>query len=117
MKSKSLYIIAILVVLAGGYWYFVMDKDNKGTNEDQGKQDQSQNKDETITKELPNALEGELNVSNDKRRGNLMILLNDSDRIIYLNTSRDFSSLIGKQVSATIDGTLDDFMLVDIKAK
>jgi hypothetical protein len=45
------------------------------------------------------------------------LLLKDSDKVIYLNTSRDFSSLTGKQVIVTIDGSQDDFRLVDIKAK
>jgi hypothetical protein len=44
-----------------------------------------------------------------------MLLLSDSDRIIYLYTSRDYSALLGKNVMVTIDGSLDDFRLVDIK--
>ena len=36
---------------------------------------------------------------------------------IYINTSRDYSSLIGSQVNVTYNGTLDSFGLVEITAK
>jgi hypothetical protein len=117
MKSK--YIIAILVLAAAGYgvWHFSRSKAPSDDVNDRmvPPTQQTDGEGETIVEEVPNALEGELKESNDKRRGNLMLMLKDSDRIIYLNTSRDFSQFIGKQVSVSIEGSLDDFRLLDIK--
>ena len=60
-------------------------------------------------------LQGTLKISDDLRRGNLMLVT--SERAIYLFTSRDYSSLLDKQVTVEIEGTLENFRLVDIKAK
>lgn len=70
---------------------------------------------EVVVEEVPNAIYGELQESNDSRRGNLMLLLDDEDRLIYFNTSRDYSDLVGEHVQVTIEGSLDDFRLIDIK--
>lgn len=60
-------------------------------------------------------LKGELKASDNSVRGNLMLETDHTK--IYLRTSRDFSALIGKKVEVTIKGTLDSFVLVDIKEK
>jgi len=126
MKQKFLLPVILIVAAIGVYWYFGM-KEPGQTQQEQSKnqqptkqiqQSQETPEDETTkVEEVPNALEGELKISNDKKRGNYMLLLNDSDRIIYLNTGRDYSDLVGKQVSVAIEGSLDDFRLVDIKVK
>ena len=36
---------------------------------------------------------------------------------IYLNTSRDYSSLVGKSVNVSYSGTLTSFVLNDITAQ
>jgi hypothetical protein len=122
MKAKIFVWLIVLILIIGGVWYFGIKEKTPESAEQEDKsliknnigQD---NTSEVTTEEIPNSLVGELKVSNDKRRGNLMLLLENSDRIIYLNTSRDFSSLVGEQVIVTIDGSLDDFRLVDIKEK
>jgi hypothetical protein len=122
---KVRHLIFLVLVVGALAWYLSSGKTEDGfiatpVPPPIGNQQQEQNNipeiEETIT-DVPNALEGELQVSNDTKRGNLMLLLKDSDKVIYLNTSRDFSSLTGKQVIVTIDGSQDDFRLVDIKAK
>lgn len=123
MKSKNIILILILAVVGFAAWAMF----NSGNTEEAGKSDTnspentqavpSEGDSEVMVEEVPNGFEGELKASSDKRRGNLMLLLKDSDRIIYLNTSRDYSSLIGKQVKVDIEGSLDDFRLVDIKAQ
>ncbi len=128
MKPKFIILVLLVLVIAGAV-YFLSDNSSQtgeeqldtnqsqSQNQNQNQNNQQQNVDsdnDSIIEEIPNTLEGELLNSNDKRRGNLMLLLKDSDRIIYLNTSRDFSSLIGKQVSVSIEGSLDDFRLLDI---
>lgn len=140
MKSIIIFLLLVLAVVAG-IWYFKGSKDdnsdnsttqqqnsnssssdnsnssNSNSSSDSETQDSTSasDSDDTVVQEVPNGLEGQLKVSNDSNRGNLMLLLKDSDRIIYLYSSRDYSSLIGKNVLVTIDGSLDDFRLVDIK--
>jgi hypothetical protein len=116
MKLKYIFAVFVLAVVGFGVWYFskpsvepINNQENTLTPQPPGQSTGD------VVEEVPNALEGELRDSSDKRRGNLMLLLKDSDRIIYLNTSRDFSQLIGKQVSVSIEGSLDDFRLLDIK--
>lgn len=60
-------------------------------------------------------LEGVLKASNSPKKGNLMI--ETQGKTIYIFTSRDYSSLIGKQVVVTYDGTMEDFRLGDIMEK
>lgn len=137
MKSILTTLLVVLAVVAG-IWYFRGDKDDSQEGQKQNSSqpsnssnnssgsgnsstntpDDSESSDSnngSVVEEIPNSLRGELNASNDKNRGNLMLLLADSDRIIYLNTSRDYSALIGKNVVVMIDGSMDDFLLVDIK--
>lgn len=117
MKPKYLFAIIVLAIIGFAWWY--LSKPAEPTNNNQQTpvppSQQTEQEGDTIVEEVPNAFEGELRQSTDKRRGNLMLLLKDSDRVIYLNTSRDFSQFIGKQVSVSIEGSLDDFRLLDIK--
>jgi hypothetical protein len=120
MKPKNIIIALVLLAAAWAIWSFTgksadSQKGNGGPEEQSTQNSQPSGQEQV--QEVPNALEGELKVSNDKKRGNLMLLLANSDRIIYLNTSRDFGSLIGKQVIVSIEGSLDDFALQDIKVK
>jgi hypothetical protein len=123
MKSKYILSLLVLIVLGAAVWYFGMKPESPSTNNGSNSptptptSNNSNNSGSSIVEEIPNGLEGELRASTDKKRGNLMLMVKDSDRVVYLNTSRDFSSLIGKQVVVTIEGSLDDFRLLDIKAK
>ncbi|MDP2933708.1 MAG: hypothetical protein Q8N81_06290, partial [bacterium] len=74
----------------------------------------------TSNKTLPleagkNQLVGELKKTDDIESGNLMLIT--TDKKLYLNTTRDFNSLVGKQVVVTIDGDSQNFRLIDIKEK
>ena len=60
----------------------------------------------------PNAWEGQLKLSDNSAKGNLMLIT--TDKTIYIKTSRDFSALINKKVSVTYEGTLETFRLGDI---
>lgn len=60
-------------------------------------------------------LEGSLYKSEDLSRGNFKLSSDEGD--IYIRTSRDFSALIGLQVLVRIDGTKDNFELLDIESK
>lgn len=56
--------------------------------------------------------QGTLLTSDNPTRGNLMLKTQNS--IFYLRTSRDYSSLLGKSVTATGNGTTEQFSLIDI---
>lgn len=62
-----------------------------------------------------NYLEGILYNSEDLNRGNLKLISKLGD--IYLRTSRDFSSLVGFKVLVLINGTHENFELLDIQSK
>lgn len=64
----------------------------------------------------PDELWGKLSVSDNMEKGNLMLEM-DSGRTVYLNTTRDFSGLVGKQVRVKISGDQTSFSLLDIKEK
>jgi len=66
-----------------------------------------------IADENVNTLEGVLWSSDDETKGNLMLVNNNTT--IYIRTSRDFSGLTGKYVIASIDGTRDNFTLLNIE--
>jgi len=66
-----------------------------------------------IIKKLDNMLEGILWASDNAAKGNLMLVTGDTT--IYINTSRNFNELKGKNVIVTIDGTPDDFTLLNIE--
>src|SRR5690606_30800429 len=118
-RKQNLIVWGVLLAAAvalGAWWQSGREQAELQEQEAQETTASGQSQD-VVIEEVPNALEGELLVSTDRRRGNLMLLLEDSDRIIYLNTSRDFSQLVGKQVSVIIEGSLDDFRLIDIQEK
>mgnify|MGYP001598800059 FL=1 len=67
----------------------------------------------TANEERVNTLEGTLWPSDDAIKGNLMLV--NSATTIYIKSSRDFGSLVGKYVIASVDGTLDNFVLLNIE--
>jgi hypothetical protein len=56
--------------------------------------------------------QGKLMVSDNAKTGNLMLVT--TDRTIYIKTSRDYSSLLNKNVRVTYSGTWQSFALGDI---
>lgn len=60
----------------------------------------------------PNIWEGVLKSSDNKTKGNLMLIT--TDKKIYIKTSRDFTNLLDKKVAVTYEGTTDSFQLGDI---
>ena len=62
-----------------------------------------------------NTWEGTLKQSDNAAKGNLMISVDG--HMVYIRTSRDYSGLVGKNVTVTYQGTMDNFTLGDITAK
>lgn len=57
---------------------------------------------------------GVLQKSDNPKNGSLMLIT--SGHKVYLRTSRDYSSLIGQDVSVSYEGNMDSFVLKDITA-
>ena len=66
-----------------------------------------------VTAENIDTLEGVLWSSDNETRGNLILV--NQYATIYLKTSREFGSLVGKNVIVSVDGTLDNFTLLNIE--
>jgi PBP1b-binding outer membrane lipoprotein LpoB len=59
--------------------------------------------------------QGVLKTSDNSVRGNYMLILDKS--LVYINTQRDYSALVGKQVNVKYSGSLENFKLEDITLK
>jgi hypothetical protein len=69
------------------------------------------------TSTQPAIVVGTLQVSDNPERGNFMVLAGPDGkrlRTVYVKTQRDFSPLLGLNVSVRFEGTQDNFHLVDI---
>lgn len=117
-KQNQLAIGALVILLAMAVVYFTLNRDNAGGPDQIDDQPEpvqlggEEPKDEDQSR--VNQLTGLLRVSNDPARGNLMLELSDSDHIIYMTSSRDFSDFYGEEVVVTIAGDLNVFTLIDI---
>jgi len=58
-------------------------------------------------------LEGVLWLSDNETKGNLMLVT--ADTTTYIRTSRDFSGLVGRHVVVSVNGTLENFTLLNIE--
>ena len=107
--------VALVIIVLAGIQYFRKQKPaDKGQGQEAGRE-QSQQGSPKPTPQTPGMLEGTLKISDNLKRGNLMVAM--PERTVYLFTSRDYSSLLDKTVKVEIEGTLENFRLVDIKAK
>lgn len=114
MQKYKNYIIVILVVVLVVVGFLIYKKQAKAPTDNNNKTTPDQSI-EQKPEQAGNYLEGTLRISNDNARGNLMVELMNSDRIIYLRTGRDFSGLLNTDVSVQIEGTIDRFSLIDIQ--
>ena len=116
MRNKFYYLV--LVAGIGLITFSMVRKQSQNTDVlGANKDDVKKQEDVTVKENFPGKsyLEGVLYKSEEPRRGNLKLLSNDGD--IYLRTSRDFSALLGLQVLVIVNGTKDNFELVDIQSK
>ena len=115
-KDKAYFVMlvvgVVLIVMA------LANKGDKGVNpldKINEKPNQSNSASQDKNNASVNVLEGMLRYSDDPTRGNLKLVSVYSD--IYIRTSRDFSNLVGLEVLARINGTLDKFELISIEPK
>ncbi len=115
-KQQQTYIaIAIIALVLIGLWWM---KNKTATNNSATPAVGTKAKDESPLANGQSALsswEGTLKASDNAKKGNLM--LETKNQTIYIRTSRDFSSLIGKDVTVTYEGTAANFVLGDITLK
>lgn len=107
MNKKNLFYIIITGIVAVTLIW--LSQNNK-VSENKFEAEQEENF--TEKQGLQN-LEGILWASDNKDKGDLMLVNNYST--IYIKTARDFSSLIGKNVIISFNGTLDNFTLLNIE--
>ena len=112
-------VIVLVIVVVAGIQYFKNQNSSPEQDKNQTPNEQQQSGDSQQGDEPepanPEQLTGTLKISDDLKRGNLMLATDE--RNIYVFTSRDYSALLDKPVIMEIDGSLDNFRLVDIKAK
>ena len=120
MQKNTQYIIGgIVILIIAGFFLFRTTpiNDNVSPPQDGQSADQPQDKaeDESLGNTQLGMMEGVLKISDNLKKGNLMLV--GSDRTTYVFTSRDYSSLLDKEVRLEIEGDLDNFILIDIVAK
>jgi hypothetical protein len=57
-------------------------------------------------------IKGTLETTNNPTKGNYMIMVDG--HMLYIRTSRDFSSLVGKSVNISYSGDMNNFVVKDI---
>jgi|SRR3989344_1802081 len=108
-KKNRLYVIIIGVVAVTLIWLSQSNRDQKPDL----KLPVGENTANNAVNNPVSTLEGTLWRSDDDAKGNLMLVT--SDTTIYIRTSRNFNELVGKNVVASIDGTLENFTLLNIE--
>jgi hypothetical protein len=119
MKNKRILIGLVLIVAIAVVFGFLKKKEIKAPDTQTIKSgteltnDSNEQAPKTSAPELKgNSLTGTLQKSDNAKNGNLMVIT--EGRKHYIRTSRDYISLIGKQVDVRYEGTLEDFVLGDI---
>ncbi len=116
-RTKQILIIAgvIIVLLVVGW---LLKARHSAKEEAAPAAPQTQNADNQASAAAPagedqaSTWTGTLKASANPAKGNLVLVT--SDQTIYIKTSRDFASLVGKTVKVTYQGTPQNFVLGDI---
>ena len=116
MKKNYIIVGAIAVTIAIG-WLLISRPWNKQQSSVEEQKQESQQAQQNQQEQEGNVWYGDLKKSNDISRGNLMLFVKDSDRVIYIHTSRDYAQLVDKPVKILYDGDLNKFTLIDILAE
>jgi hypothetical protein len=125
-KNQKIAVGVIVLIALIAAWQLGKQPSGQNQNENQNTQIQAENSGEKTEPSKPTATpkpqtqtttqgdvwEGTLLESDNTNKGNYRLVT--KDHILYLRTSRDFSSLINKQVRVSYQGTVDSFILGDI---
>jgi len=120
MQKNTQYIIGgIVILIIAGFFLFRTTPINDNVSPPQDGQSADQPQDKTEDEPGENTslriMEGIIKISDDLKKGNLMLV--SPDRTTYIFTSRDYSNLLDKEVKLEIEGDLENFTLIDIIAK
>jgi FKBP-type peptidyl-prolyl cis-trans isomerase len=125
MNDKKIYqIVGVVLVIVALSWLIFKkpaSDSQQNTNqqpsgqEQQNTENNNQNNQTQKPTDSSTFWEGTLTLSDNLSKGNYALVT--KDRKIYIKTSRDYSSLVGKEVKVTYEGTLEVFRLGDIVAK
>lgn len=123
IKTKF-YIFILLIGVALTSWA-VFYKDRSGNNiigndeveNETGIENETgmENENNIISDIVSNYLEGRLEKSDNPNKGNLKLVSSLGE--IYIRTERDFNDLISADVLLSINGTLDNFELINIEKR
>lgn len=124
IKEYWIAIVVLALVLVGSI--ILSQKDDKVTGTGSTpKQTEQQTKTNTTIEPVKTApktqetmgtsssWQGTLKISDDTTKGNFVLVM--PDHAIYIRTSRDYSELVGKEVTVSYTGTLENFILMDIE--
>src|SRR3989344_47587 len=109
-KKNGFYIIITGIVAITLVW---LSQSNRGQKFDLKLPNRKDLTNNAVNKPTTSTLEGALWKSDNDTKCNLMLLT--SNATIYIKTSRDFNELVGKNVVASIDGTLENFTLLNLE--
>ena len=119
-KAKQTYTgLAVVIIIIAGIW-LAKNKANAPENQNtQTPSPQSQNPNAQpstpASANSDNVWTGVLKASDNSKKGNLMLAT--PDHLIYIRTSRDFTSLLDKKVQVAFKGSMENFTLADITAE
>lgn len=117
-QNQRILVGAVVLVVIIGAWLIYSGRHKQPAKEIEANQQQVPPSEKSTSSTKPtaldqaNVLEGTLRNSDNTKKGNLMLVM--ENRTLYISTSRDFSALIGKKVKVTYEGTPEDFHLGDI---
>lgn len=121
-KNQKIAVAAIVVIALIAAWQLgkkPASDQNENQNQEIGNQIEESDKTPTQTPSTTPTpttqaefWEGTLLQSDNTNKGNYK--LQTKDHVLYLRTSRDFSSMLGKEVKVSYEGTLENFVLGDI---
>ena len=121
-KNQKIAVGVIVLIALIAAWQ--LGKKPAATDNENQNQEQTQNSNENTNKPASsptptsqttmsgNMWEGTLLATDNTNKGNYR--LQTKDHLLYLRTSRDFSSMVGKEVKVSYEGTLDSFVLGNI---
>ena len=123
--KKILYVLPVVALLAAGCGSSDQpDQKNNQTSNNQNQTGNNQNSPTPTPSTTPTEAmisgnsagwQGTLMASDNSAKGKYKITTDS--HTIYIKTSRDYSQLVGKNVTVKYNGTMDSFSLTDIVAQ
>lgn len=114
-KKIAIWALVVIVLAAGGW--LIGSRMAKKNSEAPLPQPETNTEDDSLETAGGKVWSGKLEVSDNKSRGNLMLVWEEGKPPVYINTIRDFSQFIGREVIVNYEGDTKQFRLLDIQPK